>query len=277
MKNKIKFLVVIFLMLSGACQKSETGNTSTGNPLVSLTVTGSGSVASVQAQPRTFWEWLLAPKKAMALPAPALFDSAMRAVTLSEFWLGLKDIELKPTETAEAQETSEVQLVGPFSVDLLANSPVALGNLSAPTLGVRRFRARLEKVDSLSAGAPVELLTNSVILKGSVSGFQFIVALADGIDYEIAGPNLVTLAEGSNLLLSIHTANLLKKIDLAAINADMTIDSSNRVSATNPCPTIQPSATDLYTCFADGMKAEANVGEDSSGDHELDDSEESVK
>lgn len=277
MKFKIKIIFVSFLVVAVACDKPKTGNTSTGNPLVSLTVAGSGGVATVQYQPGSFLEWLMAPKKAWALPPPALFDSSLRAVTVSEFWLGLKNIELKTTETAGTEEASEIQLSGPFSVDLLTSSPSSLGTLAAPSEGVRRFRARLEKVETVAAGVPVELLTNSVVLKGTVSGHQFTVVLADGIDYEISGPNLVNFANGSRLLLTIHTANLFKKMDLAAINGDMTISASNRVSAVDPCPSIHASASDLYTCFQEGMKSEANTGEDVSGDHELDDSEESVK
>lgn len=278
MKGNMKkiHLLAILVLLAAACNTPNAGNTSTGNPLVSLTVTGSGAAATVQYKSKSILEMMFMPR-ALALPPPSLYDSALNAVTVSEFWLGLKNVELKSTETATSGESSDVQLTGPFSVDLLASSPSSIGDLYAPSAGVRRFKARLEKVTSVPAGAPTELLTNSVVLKGTVSGHLFTVLLADGIDYEVAGPNLLNLQSGSRLLLSIQTANLIKKIDLSVIASDVTISASNRVPATNPCPTIDASASDLYTCFQSGIKTEANAGEDSSGNDEIDGSEGSVK
>lgn len=268
----ILILQAFFTSLLGCQLNSE--NTSTGNPLVSLTVTGSAQATTALYPHRSIFEKIFLPS-ALALPAPALFDSALRPVSLNEFWIVIKDIEVSSSDSALG--SSAIQAVGPFVINLLLNSPSPVTTLYAPSSGLKSIRTKLEKASTVPTGAPTELMTNSVVIKGSVSGYLLTVLLADGIEYQVSGPNTVFMKNGSRLLLTLQTADLFKKIDLGAVTADTVVTAANRVSSSNPCPSIDPSAADLYTCFRNGLRIAANVGEDADGDSELDPTEESVK
>lgn len=98
---------------------------------------------------------------------------------------------------------------------------------------------------------------------------SFTFTSTEGYEYMLGGPNGVPLSENSNILLSIQIANLFKKINMASVVDGAVISQTTRVPATNPCPLINTSALDLYTCFKDGLKTESNLGRDESNDGEL--------
>lgn len=77
------------------------------------------------------------------------------------------------------------------------------------------------------------------------------------------------------MLIVIRMADLFKKINLSSIVAPTDIHAGNRVNVVNPCPLIDASANDLYTCFRKGISTEGNFGKDD-GDKDLDANDETV-
>jgi hypothetical protein len=268
--DMIKIIFSLFFLLA-ACQND---STSTGNPVtVELKVTASSQPANVAQLYQPFLLNLLV-NKAYALPPPSLVDAGGRTVTLSSVWIVLKQIEFQGESSGAGN--SNVKYNGPFAVDLLSSAPQSFGQaLIVPP--IRRFRAVLHKMDFSEPSAPAGLAGYAIYISGSVGGNSFIMRSDEGVTYEVGGPNALYPNEGSMMLLGLFTGNLFKRIDLGAITNGVTIDNSNKVSATNPCPNINSSASELYTCFKDGLRSEANLGIDSGNDNELDNGDNKVK
>ncbi|MGE9745560.1 hypothetical protein [Bdellovibrio bacteriovorus] len=268
-------------LLLTSCQQSSKGGTSTGNPLVSFKLTASSAPATLTAQSSRFrlpWlEFLLKP--AMALPPPALQDSGGLVVTLSHAWIAVKEVEFKATEVAGQDEVDgdEISFEGPFVVDLLTSQPESFGQARIGTSTLRRIKMQLHNTDTLPAAAPAQMLNKSIYWNGTVNGHAFSISSREGYEYELGGSNGVSLSENSSILMSIQIANLFKKIDLSGISSDTVIDEQNRFAAVNPCPLIDASASDIYTCFTKGLESESNVGRDDDGDDDLGDSDDTVK
>lgn len=278
MKKSILVLFLSFLsMMFFSCQKSDNGGTTTGNPVtVNMKITASSQVASPAIVKNFHFLPNLFISKVFALSPPALQDSAGRAVTLSDYWMALKSIEIRSTQTSGGGETPDVKYVGPYAINMLASNPPFFGAiLIIPP--VLRFKAVFQKLDFAAPGAPAGMTNYAVYFAGQVNGLSFIIRSDEGLVYEVAGPNAVSPPNNGILLLSVKTAILFKRINLAAVTNGMTIDPANRVAAVNPCPTINASATDLYTCFRDGLHTEANFGHDRDGNDELDTTESTVK
>ncbi len=278
MKNLLLvFILSLLSMMISGCQKNDSGGTTTGNPVtVNLKITASSQVAApANAKNFHFLPNLLI-SKVFALSPPALQDAAGRAVSLSDYWMALKTIEIRSTQVNGGSEAPDVKYIGPYAINMLASNPPYFGATSIipPVL---RFKAVFQKLDFAAPGAPAGMTNYAVYIAGQVNGLSFVVRSDEGIVYEVAGPNAVSPPSNGVLLLSVKTANLFKKINLAAVTNGMTIDPSNRVAAVNPCPTINSSATDLYTCFKDGLRTEANFGHDRDGNDELDPTESTVK
>lgn len=271
MKKSLIYLLCSLIL--GGCN-TNSGGTSTGNPLVSFKMTGSSQASTVAFfRPNFVSPWLYEIlKPAMALPPPTLTDSGGLTISLSEAWIVVKEVEFKATEAKEVDEVdgSEVSFTGPFVVNLLATNPESFGQARIPSSTIRRIKMGLDNnATTLPNTAPPALSGKSIYWKGVVNGHDFTFASTQGYQYELGGPNGVSLTDNSNVLMSIHTADLFKKINLSAITATTDISENNRVTATNPCPTIDASASDLYTCFTKGLQSEANLGKDDDGDDEL--------
>lgn len=267
-KSLICLLGSLFL---GGCYNTS-GGTSTGNPLVAFKMTGSSQPATVAFnRPNYFSPWLYEIlRPAMALPPPTLQDSTGLTINLTEAWIVVKEVEFKASETREAEEVdgSEISFTGPYVISLLAPNPESFGQARVPAM-IRRIKMKLHNADILPSTAPVELSGNSIYWKGVVNGHAFSLSSSTGYEYEIAGPNGVSLTDNTNILMSIRIADLFKKVDLSGITTATDISDSNRVPATSPCPTIDASAADLYTCFTKGLQTESNLGNDDDGDDEL--------
>lgn len=280
MKKIFCFISIVSLLISG-CQQSSNGGTTTGNPLISFKMTGSSSPATVAFfRPSLLSPWLLELfKPAMALPPPSLQDSSGATVTLNEAWIVVKEVEFKASETVESGEVDgdSVSFQGPYVVDLLAANPDSFGQVRIGSAVLRRVKMKLHNADSLPTTAPTEVLGKSVYWKGAVNGHTFTISSREGYEYELAGPNGIALSDNSNVLASIHIANVFKKMNLSGISTTTDIDESNRFAGSNLCPTIDASASDLYTCFTKGLKNEANLGRDNDGDDELGGGDDSVK
>lgn len=265
--------------------KPKDGGTSTGNPQVSLNVAGSSQPSTVAALKKEVPHFLmhlyqLFTPEALALPPPpGMVDSSGQTVNLSQFWTTLKEVEFKSVEIPGAEEVSgsEIQFPGPYTINLLSSSPSELDRKTISSAEIRRIKLKLTRTINLLATAPVELNDQSVFISGTVGGISFSFTTQQEIQYEVAGPNPVIAKDQSFLLLEIKTANLFKKINLSAITSSTTINESNRVPLTNPCPNIDSSAADLYTCLYKGLSTEANFGIDDDHSFDLGDTEDSVR
>ncbi|OFZ28954.1 MAG: hypothetical protein A2622_12710 [Bdellovibrionales bacterium RIFCSPHIGHO2_01_FULL_40_29] len=274
MKNRILFS--IFFMLLSCQNKSE--NTTTGNPLISIAATASGAAATAFIKPQNFLDLLF--PVAIAYPPPStLFDAVGNTVVIQSVWINLGQIEFKYEESASGGEIdgAEVEFQGPYAIDLLSDSPATFATGQISTSQMRRIKVKLVRLELLPTGAPAGFISKSIYIQGTVNGNSFSYSTQDESVIEIAGPQLVTAIQNKTLLLELHTANLIKKIDLTAISGTTNIDDSNRVASTNSCPTIHAGASDLFTCFLRGFETESNLGRDDDGDYKIDIEEESVK
>lgn len=274
---KIQMIVVgILFFASAGCQKSD-GGTTTGNPLVSFKMTGSSAAATIaNHRPQFFSPWWAAVlMPAWALPPPLMVDANALNVTLDDAWMVVKEVEFKQSELAEAGEVDgdEIAFTGPYVVNLLSSTPESFGQVRSSTGTLRRMKMKLHNASSLPSNAPPALAGKSIYWKGSVNGHAFTISSSEGYEFELAGPKAVTLSDNDSVLMTVHIANIIKKLnlaDIAASGSQVDISENSRVTTSAaPCPTIEPSATDLYTCFNSGLKLESNLGRDDNGDDEL--------
>jgi hypothetical protein len=260
----LKSLGISFLItLLTSCNSSDP-SASKNVVTTNFAITGSGMNATAS----TSWFF----PSAYALTPPPLVDANMANVDLLEAWIVVKHVHFFRTADPSAQSTSADHYQGPFFVDLLDGTPEPFGQIRMYTDGLRQVKMLLHKATSLPAGVPAALNGNSMYFRGQVNGFAFTYSSDDTTDFQVYGANAVYPENGKSLMMTIRIADLFKKIDLSAITADTDISASNRVSATDPCPEIFPGATNLYTCFRQGMNKEAKFGKDN-GDDDLDDSE----
>lgn len=273
MKNMVIIFMALFILQLFSCQKNEAGGTTTGNPLVSFTMTGSAAAPTVAfLKPGKKFPFItMLQNFALALPPPVLVDSTSSPVSLAEAWIVVKEVEFKPSTAGVIGEVDgdSITFVGPKVVNLIASNIESFGQARVSTSTLRRIKMQLHNADVLPSGAPLELQNKSVYWKGSVGGRQFTFVTTEGFEFELGGPNGVVLSENSSVLLSIQIANLFKKMNLSTVPNGAAISQSNRVPAIDPCPLIKPSAADIYTCFTEGLKSEANLGRDDGNDGEL--------
>lgn len=240
-----------------------------------LTMTGSGSPAVAQSDLQKFLSVFVS--SATALSPPPMIDSTNLVVNLSEAWIVIKEIEFESEELPGSAESDgdEVEFTGPFFVDLLSNAPLSFGEAQVPATGLRRIKMKLHKDATLPTTAPLGLANKSIYLSGTVNSVAFTYAADDSTEFEISGPNPVVPNSAKDMLVEIKTASIFKKINMSSISVSTNISASNRVAVTNPCPLIEASANDLYTCFRKGFAKEADFGNDD-GDYDLDQNDESV-
>lgn len=273
MKTLITIYLALFILTICGCNKNDAGGTTAGNPLISFSMAGSSAPTTVVFNKLNIKFPLLAAvlNQAVALPPPILKDSTNAAVSLNEAWISVKKIEFKATQSAVPGEVSgdSVSYETPTAINLIASNLQSFGQVRIGSTLLRRIKMQLHNVEVLPSGAPVGLQNKSFYWVGSVDGRNFTFTSTEGYEYELSGPKDVVLAENSNILLSVQIANLFKKINMTAVTNGTEINQNNRVLATNPCPLINSSAVDIYTCFKDGLKSESNLGEDVSNDGEL--------
>ncbi len=262
-------IIFSFLILT-SCQKNDAGGTTAGNPLVSFTMTGSSSPATVAFNNNRHPLFATFFPAALALPPPILKDSTNAAISLNEAWISVKQVEFKSTESTSFGEVDgdSVSFETPTAINLIASTLQSFGQARVGA-SLRRIKMQLHNVETLPAGAPVGLSGRSFFWQGTVGARNFTFTSTEGYEYELSGPNGVSLTENSNVLLSIQIANLFRKINMTNVLDGTVINQSSRVPATTPCPLINASATDIYTCFKDGLKSEANLGNDDGNDGEL--------
>lgn len=266
-------LSAVALSFGGGCKQNETKKQTVQT---SLFMTSSGSKNVVQTKSEKLLSLFVS--RAEALSPPLLLDASGLSVSLTDAWMVVQEVEFKSSENATIDENlhREIEFHGPYYVDLLSNAPNSFGTALVPQEGIRRIKMQLHNSSSLPVSAPAGLAGNSIFFSGSVNGVAFSFSSADSTEFEIGGPHPVVPNSGSDLLAVIRTANLFQKINLSSVVTQTDISASNRVPATNPCPLIDASAVDLYTCFRKGLSSEANFGNDN-GKKDLDSSDETIR
>ncbi len=214
--------------------------------------------------------------KAVAFAPAGLRDSNSAAVTLNQAWVAVKTIKFKLAETASVGEEDSVKFVGPYFVDLLSTMPSPIDTQSLPAGSYRRIEFVLHAGSSIPTGVPAQMTGNSIYLNGAVNGFTFSYTSTDGAQIIIAGPKGLPLDGSSDILISVRLADIFSKINMAAVNANVVITPSNRLAAANPCPLIDASAADIYTCIRRGLELKSQMGQDSNHSGELDVTESEV-
>ncbi len=272
-------LSVLTLTMGVGC-KGDKLTPATSSISTSLFMTGSGNNAVVNSEGHKskFLDYIF--PTAVALTPPLLVDSNNRAISLNDAWIVIKEIEFKTNEVASSGESSqekEIELNGPFFVDLLSNAPLSFGDVIVSSdVGIRRIKMQLHKVNSIPSSAPLGLANNSLYLSGTIGGIAFSFSSVDSTEFEIGGAQPIFPNSAKDLLAVIRLSNLFKKINMATIVSGTDISATNRVSVANACPLIDSSSNDLYTCFRKGLAKEANFGNDD-GDKDLDSNDETVK
>lgn len=281
MKNNFKLILLTVISILISCAKKDPG-TSTGNPVVNLSMTSSNSVATVATNFYNRIFSLLIPTTQAKLPPSLMSDSQANSITISSFWVSLGEIELKANEVAEASESesAEISFTGPYNIDMLSDTPSSFTTGSIPLSSFRRLKYKFKKILSLPDSAPAGVLNKAVYISGSVNGKPFIFSSSSEIEMSIAGSNAVGAEDSATILIQVQIANLIKKINFSAVTAVTTTDinEGNRLtSGTAICPQIDNSLTDVYNCVLKGLSTEANLGKDVNKDGSLDNDEPSVK
>lgn len=243
-----------------------------------LAMSGSSKAATVAQYNGKGLLSILLPK-ANALAAPAgMVDSTGLSITLSSAWVSIKEVEFEADEIKGASETSgsEVSFHGPYFVDLLSNTPLTLDTQPIAQVPYHRIKVQMHASGgTLPSGAPGLLASNSIIVAGMVATNNFEFRLDDSTEMNIGGANSVVPADGGRILIEINFADIFKQINMSSITNNEVISASNRHATT--CPSIDASATDVYTCVRKALEKRANFGEDRDSDGALEAGEESVK
>lgn len=216
---------------------------------------------------------------AYAFTPPAnIKDLSNGNVVLSELWLSISNIEFKPTEVAAVGELdgNEVKLVGPYTINLFSNGPNILGSASLDQGSIRRIKYKIKRVIDSASGNPAGMINNSLYLTGSFNSNNFIFKSSEELEFETAGPTSVLFSSGDNILLQLNTAEIIRKINLSSIANGDIISESSKKNFPNPCPAIDPSAADIYTCFVKGIQLQTKLGKDSNGNFTFDSGEATV-
>lgn len=252
--------ITVFLTSCNSSDNSSTNNAVTTN----FAITASGMDATVSNS------WFF--PNAYALTPPPLMDSNLANVDLLEAWIVVKKVHFFRSSNPGAIPLSADHYKGPYFVDLLDGTPEPFGSIRLYPEGLRRVKMLLHKSNTLPDNVPAGLSGNSMYFRGQVNGYAFTYSTDDTTDFQVYGENAVYPENGKSLMMTFRIADLFKKIDLSAITADTDISASNRVNAVDPCPLIHPAATNLYTCFRQGMNQAAKFGKDD-GDDDLSDEE----
>ena len=276
MKNTNLLFVVLAVTGLTTYSCTQNKNTSTGNPLISLNMTGGAAPATASLPKNKLW-WLIDSALAFS-PPPTMNDLNNNAISLSEFWINIAEIEFKMSETPSSGEVdgSNIEFSGPYLINLFNTSPTALVSGEMAQNVVRRIKYKTKKVSGVSAGNPAGMANASLYLTGTAAGNNFTLAMGEEVTFETAGANSVTFNTNDNLLLQVQTAEIIRNINLSALTNGAIISETNKISASNPCPVIDASANDLYTCFIKAFQKKTKFGKDVNGDDSFNTGDETV-
>jgi hypothetical protein len=268
-----KILFAFFLMSLAACPGTRTGNPDA--PVTPLVIKGVQDAAVARTSEPSFWDlWGLIPRAFADFVVQAVTDlNGTNSVAFTQGLISVTDIELKTTELESDDESAEIKFQGPYFADLFASSPTALDEVSLSADAYRRIKFKLHKGEESDAGAPANLVQNSVYLSGTINGNAFTYATEEETEVEIIGDKAYTPVTGGQLLLVFDFGAIVSATNLSALASagNKNVSDSNRIAASNPCPTIKEGAEDLFTCFREGLDQQGRFGDDSDKDGAIDD------
>lgn len=114
--------------------------------------------------------------KATYSPGVQRPDEANRAtiVELSKFLINIEEIELEYDEVIDGDRfynwDNDIELKGPFEVDLLANSPMQLVNVRLPYGRLEEIEFEFDKSENPNS----ELYKQSMRMEGAINGMPFV-------------------------------------------------------------------------------------------------------
>lgn len=266
----------LFLTHCGNKENSAAGT----NASVALVISGNDSPA-VTAQNQGWGQklWSIISPSAIAAELSALLSENNESVTLTHAWIRIKEIEFKVAKTADSDElensdsdddSDEIKFRGPYTVDLLSDTPSPIDTQTIPVANYRRIKFKIHHEGNAPDEAPADLDDHSILLQGTVGGRSFSFLADDEEEVEISGPSGVEPSQAKDLLVVFRFAEMIEKIDMSSVTNGMQISQSNRVPVANACPLIDESADDLYTCFKKGIETNADFGRDDNDDGDLD-------
>lgn len=274
------FIILGFLALI-ACEKQS--NTTTGNPMVSLSITSSqNSVAVAGLSFKKLFEYLFLPRAMASIPPPAT-DVAGNSVVLDQGWMVVKEIELEESEIPGAEEAAggDVKFKGPYVVNLFSAIPDSIGATRVSSSAIRRIKMKLHRLEIAMDNSPSELVGKSLFFRGTIDGKQFSFASEEGSEFQVGGPKPLNVYDNLNLLLSFRLAPIIGKIDFTAVKnqaGPVIISDANKIDGGgNVCPSIDVSATTIYDCFRKALEQQAELGDDRDGSGEIEADEDAVK
>ena len=271
--NLVPITVSSLSLLIAGCAKAPSDSLASALP-TSVVMTSSTSTTKVAKNEHPLLSFLL--PSASALMPTAVVDSTGAAVTLSNAWIALRSIKFKMAEVPGAEETDtedSIKFKGPYFVDLLSTSPAPLDTQALPAGAYRRIEFDLHKATSVPTGVPSQLVNHSIYLVFGVNGHVVTFQSQDGASIRIAGPTGLQLDGSADMLISLRLTNIFAHLNLSSISANITIDESNQVTASNPCPLIDASSTSLYSCLRKGLEKESKLAKDTNHDGEVGSSE----
>lgn len=136
-------------------------------------------------------------------------------VSLSNFLINFKEIELE-IANAHYNSDDEIELKGPFEMDLLASNAVQLVDIEIPNGIYEEIEFEFDKSKNQNS----ELLGKSMLLKGQINGVDFIFwhDFEDEIeiDYEDANQQLVIDNDTKEVLIDFDVNAVLGMVDLSS-------------------------------------------------------------
>lgn len=272
----------------GCAQKKEEKSTTLYSTSFAMTASSAPRTVAMKSKIDKFID-LIMPKALAGIPTN-LVDSQNTTVTLSSAWIVVKEIEFKSAESAgqegEDEVNEEIKFKGPYFVNLVSATAQVLDTQPIPAKVIRRIEMKLEAAENSTStawptNAPAGLENKSMYIEGTFgsSNTAFSYSSNDGAEFKVSGAGGISPEEGQNLLMAIQFGDIIRQMDLTelALAPNKNIDDGNRVPATNPCPSIDTSAADLFTCFRKGLESQAEIGKDSDGSGELEADEDSAK
>jgi len=187
-------------------------------------------------------------------------------ITLTAGWVAVERVRLR--DAADCDGDAEVELVGPFVVDMFAPGAIPeLSGIEVPELGYCRFELRWDAFDDgLPTGAPPELAGASIVIEGTRGdGTAFVLRSerGDELRLDAVGGSFDVTDATNALFVAFEGPTLFAGLDL-----DMAIVGGDGVIA------IDDSTNDeLLAVFDNNLANASKLFDDDDDDGELDDTE----
>lgn len=195
--------------------------------------------------------------------AAAALNAAPAGLAVTNAWVAVERVRLRSAASCEGD--SELELVGPFAIDMLAaGAPAALSDLEVSYVDYCRFELRWDELDDGSApGAPDELVGASVLIEGTRGdGTPFVLRSERGDQLRLdARDGSFSIDEmTSALFVAFDAQTLFDEVDLdaAVVGGDGVIRIEDGAN------------DDLLETFDDNLATAAKLFDDNDGDKELD-------